>query len=92
MFGREIKDKLTECIFENVVPEGHLSQKSPERNLRLPVNNTKPTNTQLQNNTVNGAMSIIINWVIKPLINRSDFNFSLQFINKDVMYSLVICM
>ena len=59
MLGRAIWDKLSECIFENfeiarVKPgnfkifenyEGGLSQKSPEPNMWLLVNHTKPTKT-----------------------------------------------
>ena len=82
-----IWDKLPESIFGNFggskfskITGGDLSPKSPEPNLWLLVNHTKPKNTvlklisfnsrqlqnsgQLQNNTVNGAMSITINCVI----------------------------
>ena len=83
MFNRAIWDKLPECIskiFKN--HEGDLTQTSPEPNMWLLVNHTKPRNTsywnyylltvgnyksasgqlknsrQLQNNSLNGAMSI----------------------------------
>ena len=56
MFGRAIWDKLPECIFENFEikrehfqisknHEGDLSQISPEANIWLLVNHTKPSNT-----------------------------------------------
>ena len=59
MFGREIWDKLLECIFENFDiaqekrgqsqnfknHEGDLFQKLPEPNMLLPVNHIKPTKT-----------------------------------------------
>ena len=54
MFGRAIWDKLPECIFENFKfkifknHEDDLSQKSPEPNMWLLVNQTKPTNTALK--------------------------------------------
>ena len=69
--------------------KGYLFQKSPETNMWLLVNHTKPTKTlywnlylltagsyksanrQLQNNTINGAMSITINHVIKS-VTRSN--------------------
>ena len=83
MFNRAIWDKLPECIpkiFKN--HESDLTQTSPEPNMWLLVNHTKPRNTsywnyylltvgnyksasgqlknsrQLQNNSLNGAMSI----------------------------------
>ena len=60
MFGKAIWDKLRECVFDNFDiarvkrgqnfkilknHEGGLFQKSPEPNMWLPVNHTKPTNT-----------------------------------------------
>ena len=53
MFGRAIRDKLPECVsenFENFVHffknhEGDLSQKSPQPNMWLLINHTKPTKT-----------------------------------------------
>ena len=57
--------------------EGELSQKLPEPSMWWLVNYTNPKNIlhwisfnsgQLQNNTVNGAISITINWVIMTVI------------------------
>ena len=56
MFGREVWDKLRDCIFENLEiakgnfktlknREGDLFQKLPKPNMWLLVNHTKPTNT-----------------------------------------------
>ena len=59
MLGRVIWDNLPKCIFENFEinrvkrgqfqifqkSRGGLSQKSPETNMWLKVNHTKPTNT-----------------------------------------------
>ena len=56
VFGSAIWDKFSECIFENFEifkifknHDGDLSQKSPETNMWLLVNHTKPVNTMYWN-------------------------------------------
>ena len=85
MFGREIRDKLSENIFGNFKifknQEGDLSPKSSSPNIWLLVNHTKLTNTllklmsfnsgELQNNSVKGAILISVNRVIKRLICKN---------------------
>ena len=66
MFGKAIWDKLPECIFINF-QKGDLHQKSPEPNIWSMINHTKLitfNSGQLQNNTVNGLIQIIIDRVI----------------------------
>ena len=76
--------------------EGELSQKLPEPSMWWLVNYTNPKNTlywisfnsgQLQNNTVNGAMSITINRVIMTVILI--FLFPLIIITISIIYHFI---
>ena len=88
-FGRQIWDKLLKCIFKNFDiarvkrEQFQIFQKS--RGWFIPKiawtkhvitrNHTKPTNEQnnLQDNTVNGAMSISVIRVVNALIHLFEF-------------------